>query len=173
MQKRRNRERACRSTRRNTKQDGHPKQHGRQRLSLYKILFHFKSLWESIILVLPPPTFKAYRIAVLLQGHGAIYAPPTDPPPPFFALHHTILIRPKSWKGQPTAGTGGGTGPPRCLDNYANNTYTTSRRRYAAGGGAGRRSNLWPVVAQSRLIVRTQNISQPGQHRLGLPMSRP
>jgi len=44
--------------------------------SLYQILFYFKALWcESLILVLPLPTFKAYLIAVLLHGHCAIYAP--------------------------------------------------------------------------------------------------
>jgi len=50
-------------------------------LSFYKILFHFKAiLWESIILLYPPPTRKAYPIAVLLHDHCAIYAPPHRPP---------------------------------------------------------------------------------------------
>jgi len=38
------------------------------------------SLWESVILRLPPPTCKAYPIALLLHDHCAIYPPPpTDP----------------------------------------------------------------------------------------------
>jgi len=54
-------------------------------LSLYKILFHFKVLlWESIILVLPPPTCNTYPIAILLYDFCTIYAPLTDPP---FACH--------------------------------------------------------------------------------------
>jgi len=48
-------------------------------LSLYKILLHVKTLlWESIILLLPPPPCKAYPIAILLHDYCAIYAPPTD-----------------------------------------------------------------------------------------------
>jgi len=40
----------------------------------------FKALlWESIILLLPPPTCKAYPIATLLHDHCAIYAPPSTP----------------------------------------------------------------------------------------------
>ena len=51
-----------------------------RRISLYKILFHFTALvWESIILLLPPPTCNAYRVAILLHDYCAIYAPPTDP----------------------------------------------------------------------------------------------
>ena len=39
-----------------------------RQLRLYKILFHFKALlWESIILVLPPPTCKAYPTSILLH----------------------------------------------------------------------------------------------------------
>jgi len=50
--------------------------------SLYKILFRFKALLgESIILLLPPPTCKAYAIAILLHDHWAIYA--LLPTPPF------------------------------------------------------------------------------------------
>ena len=50
-------------------------------LSLYKILLHFKALlWESIILLLPPPTCKAYPLAILLHGHCTIYAPLPTPP---------------------------------------------------------------------------------------------
>jgi len=49
--------------------------------SLYKIVFHFKALvWESTSCVVPLPIGKAYPIAILLQAHGAIYAPHTDPP---------------------------------------------------------------------------------------------
>jgi len=39
-------------------------------VSLYKISFHFKALlWESIIRLLPPPTCKAYPMAILLHDH--------------------------------------------------------------------------------------------------------
>ena len=58
---------------------GHPSS---KRFSLYKILFYFNALlWESIILVLRPPTCTAYLIAILLHGHCAIYAPTSTPPP--------------------------------------------------------------------------------------------
>ena len=55
------------------------------RVSLYKILFHFKALlWESIILLLPPPAAKP----TLLQHYCTTIAqytpPPTEPP---FACH--------------------------------------------------------------------------------------
>ena len=71
----------------------------RQAVSLNKILFYFKALvWESIILVLPPPTYKAYPIAILLHAHCAIYAPP--PTPPLYAIHYTILVLAISCKGQ-------------------------------------------------------------------------
>ena len=72
-------------------------------LSLYKILFRFKALlWESIILVLPPSTCKAYPIAILLHDHCAIYAlPPTSLS---YAIHHTILVMAISCKGQLAAG---------------------------------------------------------------------
>jgi len=46
----------------------------------------------------PPPTWKAYPIAILLHGHCAIYAHSTDPP--FYAIHHTILGMAISCKGQ-------------------------------------------------------------------------
>jgi len=76
----------------------------RNQVSLYKILFHFKALlWESIILLMPPPTCKTYLIAILLQDHCAIYAPP--PTLPFYAMHHTILVMAISCKGQ-EPGTG-------------------------------------------------------------------
>ena len=63
------------------------------RVSLYKILFHcIKALlWESIILVCPPPSScTTYAIAILLHAHCAIYALPST----FFlyAIHHTILV---------------------------------------------------------------------------------
>ena len=69
-------------------------------LRLYKILFHFKALlWESTILLVPPSTCKAYPIAILLHEHCATYAPPHCPPP-FYAIHHTILVIAISCKGQ-------------------------------------------------------------------------
>jgi len=50
------------------------------KLSLYKILFHFRALLrEYIILRLPPPTCKAYPIAILSHDYSAICAPPPTP----------------------------------------------------------------------------------------------
>ena len=69
------------------------------RISLYKILFHVAALvWESIILVLLPPTCKAYPIAILLHDFCAIYDPP--PTPLLYAIRHTILVMTISCKGQ-------------------------------------------------------------------------
>jgi len=66
---------------------------------LNKILFHFKALlWQSIILLLPPPTYKAYPIAILLHDHCAIHARP--PTPPVYAIRHTIFVMAISCKGQ-------------------------------------------------------------------------
>ena len=51
----------------------HERERGWRRVSLYKILFHFKALlWESIIRLPPPPTCKAYPIALQLHDHCAI-----------------------------------------------------------------------------------------------------
>ena len=67
-------------------------------LGLYKIVFHFNPLlWESIILLRPPPTCKAYPIALVLCDHCAIYARQTTPP--LNAIHHTILVMAISCKG--------------------------------------------------------------------------
>ena len=70
-----------------------------RRLSLYKILFHFKaSVWESIILVLPPRHLQSLpycnTIVRLLRN---IRHPPT---PPFYVIRHTILVMAISCKGQ-------------------------------------------------------------------------
>ena len=35
---------------------------------------------QSSVYPPPPPTSKAYPIAILLHAHCAIYAPPTEPP---------------------------------------------------------------------------------------------
>jgi len=60
-------------------------------IRLYKIFFLFKTLlWESIILVSPHPTCKAYPIAILVHDHWAIYA--LLPTPLLYAVHHTILV---------------------------------------------------------------------------------
>jgi len=70
-------------------------------LSLYKILLHCKALvWESIILSLPPPTCKAYPIAILLHAHCAIYAPPHRP---LLFMPDTMQYWAISCKGQPMA----------------------------------------------------------------------
>ena len=71
-------------------------------LRLYKILFRFKALlWKSIMLVSPPPTCKAYPIAILLHGHWAIYA--LLPTPVLYAVNHTILVKAISCKGHYSA----------------------------------------------------------------------
>jgi len=68
-------------------------------VSLYKILFRFKALLtESIILLLLPPTCEAYPIAILLHDHRAIYALP--PTLLLYTIHHTILVKAISCKGQ-------------------------------------------------------------------------
>jgi len=57
-------------------------------------------LWESVILVLPPPLAKP----TLLQYHCttiAQYTPPS-PTPLLYAIHHTILVMGISCKGQST-----------------------------------------------------------------------
>jgi len=53
-------------------------------------MFYFKALlWESISLLCPPPTCKAYDpIAILMHGHCAIYPPP--PPTPPHGMPYTI-----------------------------------------------------------------------------------
>jgi len=67
--------------------------------SRYKILFRFKALlWESIILVLPPLTCKAYLIAILLHDHCAVYA--LIQSPLLYGIHHTILVMAISCEGQ-------------------------------------------------------------------------
>ena len=54
---------------------------GLLQVSLYKILFYLEAfLWESIILLLPPPTCNAYPIIILSHAHCSIYAPPPTPP---------------------------------------------------------------------------------------------
>jgi len=50
----------------------------------------------------PPPTCKAYPIAILLHDHCAIYALP--PTPRQYAIHDTILLMAISCKGQATGG---------------------------------------------------------------------
>ena len=51
-----------------------------RRLSLYKILFHFKaSVWESIILVLPPRHLQSLPYCSFSVG---VYHPCIAPPPP-------------------------------------------------------------------------------------------
>jgi len=67
-------------------------------LSFNTILFRFKALlWESITLLLPPPTCKAYPIAILLHDDCAIYA--LLPIPLAYAIYHTILMMAIACKG--------------------------------------------------------------------------
>ena len=47
---------------------------------------------------MPPPSCKAYPIAILLHDYCAIYNPPTNPL--VYAIHHTILTIAISCKGQ-------------------------------------------------------------------------
>jgi len=51
---------------------------------------------------MPPPTCKAYPIALLLRDHCAIYA--RLPTSPFYAIHHTILVMAISCRGQAHTG---------------------------------------------------------------------
>ena len=61
---------------------------GGAEVSLHKILFRFEALsWESIILVLPPPTCKAYPIAILVHDPLRNVRPPIRPP---FSKPYTI-----------------------------------------------------------------------------------
>jgi len=61
---------------------------GESQIGLHKILFHFNALlWESIILLLPP-TCKAYPIVILLHDHYAIYAPLPTPPFMPYTIHY-------------------------------------------------------------------------------------
>jgi len=67
----------------------------RSTLSLYKILFYFEALsWESIILLLPLLTCKAYSIARPLRNLRPLTGLP------FYAIHHTILVMALSCEGQ-------------------------------------------------------------------------
>ena len=68
-------------------------------LGLYHILFHFKAcMWESIILLLPPPTCISRTIAILLHVYCAMH----DAPPTLLlhAIYHTILVIAISCKSQ-------------------------------------------------------------------------
>jgi len=63
-----------------------PIQHvGLVQFSLYKILFHFKALlWESIILVLPPPHLQSLPYCNTIAPPLRNMRPPSDPP----FIHH-------------------------------------------------------------------------------------
>jgi len=64
-----------------------------------KIMFHFKALlWESIIVLLPPPTCKAYPPCNAIASPFRNIRPPTDPL--LYAIHHTILAMTILCKGQ-------------------------------------------------------------------------
>jgi len=55
-------------------------------------------MWESTLLLLPPPTCIARTIAILLHVYCARYDDP--PTPPLYAIHYTILVMTISCKGQ-------------------------------------------------------------------------
>ena len=66
---------------------------------LFKILFYFAAfMWESIILLLPPPTCIARTIAILLHVYCARYDAP--PIPALYAIHYAILVMAISCKCQ-------------------------------------------------------------------------
>jgi len=75
-------------------------------VGLHKIFVHFKAILHySIILVSPPPS----ALFTLLQYDCTTIAPYTHSPPtpPFYAIHHTILISATSCKGHgPTRNSG-------------------------------------------------------------------
>jgi len=71
-----------------------------QRVSLCKILFHFKAVLSESIILLPPsppakPTLLQYLCTAIPQ-----YTPPHRTLPSY-AIHHTILVMAISCKGQP------------------------------------------------------------------------
>jgi len=70
-------------------------------ISLYKILFHFKTIvWESIILVLPPPHLQSLPYCNNIAGPLRNIRPPHRPPL-YYAIHHTILVMAISCEEQP------------------------------------------------------------------------
>ena len=61
------------------------------RVSLYKILIHFKALlWHSMLLLVPPPLAKS----TLFQYYCTTIAQSTPPPPTplLYAIHYTLLV---------------------------------------------------------------------------------
>ena len=85
---------------------------------LYKILFYFEPLWwESIILLCPPPpSCKAYPIAILLHDHCAIYPPHHRPL--FNAKHNPISVMAISCKGRSECVGGDMLTPTACALHY-------------------------------------------------------
>jgi len=59
-------------------------------LAFTRYCFTSKLYCESLSSFYPPPTCKAYPIAILLHDHCAIYAPPLTPL--LYAIHHTALV---------------------------------------------------------------------------------
>ena len=57
--------------------------------------------WNQSSFCYPPPTCKAYPIAILLHRYCAKYVPP--PPPPLYAIYHSMLVMAISCKGQYTS----------------------------------------------------------------------
>ena len=69
------------------------------RVSLYKILFHFKALLgDSIVFLPPPPHLRSLPYCnTTARPLRNIYPPPT---PPLYAVNPTILVMAISCKGQ-------------------------------------------------------------------------
>ena len=123
-------------------------------MSLNKILIHLKALlWESIILVLPPPAAKR----TLLQHYCttiAQYTPPS-PSPPSLAIPYAILVMAISCKGQHTTGR---TPPFRyCLGRGAVTLgpFASRSTRYAGDPPSGIAHPTQPVVPPPPVLLRT------------------
>jgi len=79
-------------------------------LSLYKIFFHFKALlWESIILLLPPPSPAKPALLQYCCTTIAQYTPPHRLPSLDY-IYHLISAMAISCKGQSRIREGGGWG---------------------------------------------------------------
>jgi len=67
--------------------------------SLYKILFYFEAfLWESIFHLFLPHMQSLPYCNTIVRLLRKIRPPP--PTPPFYAIHHTMLVMAMSCKGR-------------------------------------------------------------------------